>query len=456
MSDVTNALRQFIQGMAAGTPGGAEQMKAEQEANRLKAETDFRNQTLKNEQQRLALEEKAHQATAEFQQHETERQLMLARVARAQYLAGLATKPPNEMAQLPGITKHAIVVPDVNAQFNPDQPGSLPATTKETGIQYTIPSELTGGEPATINGPTQEDYLKNLAAEERAKKSPELEMLQERLSNSMAQIQARIDSNQAIMNDRLASAEKIAEARNQSANDRQMLEFMKAIAVANINQGNTGDFNSQPHVDRAFNGEISENDANKEFKSKGQFNAVRDQLTAKGGQFVTDKQRDIAANFGPAANALQAIHEFNTTPGMSLADKLQKQNEISQALGNVERNLMQTRVSGLQNGQITKAYTPNIINPTAAVGSVFGGKNTQDVNADKEKNFARYMYDMANRELGNLSPEQRSNILTRTGLQQYLPYRGHQVGDVVNVGGKNVKITKLHNDGQTFDGEEVK
>jgi hypothetical protein len=32
---------------------------------------------------------------------------------------------------------------------------------------------------------------------------------------------------------------------------------------------------------------------------------------------------------------------------------------------------------------------------------------------------------------------------------------GHSVGDVVNIGGKKVKITLIHGDG-TFDGDEIK
>jgi hypothetical protein len=454
MSQVTDALKQFIQGMAAGTEGGKAQLQQQAEANRLAAEQEYRRSTLANEKQRLDLQEKADQSLAEYRKGEINNNRLASQAARMTVMSHLAGLSHDELSQFPGISavdQHGGGGVSPQDLLNPTQPATQ-QTPPVTGTQFTLPESVGGG---AINAPTQADWLENQKKVKEAQDAPQLQMLQAKLVNAQQMAQERLDNANKIAGNNAKSREEIAAANRDAANARNQLDFLKGIMVANIHSGNVpGAADQVPGmVEDVGAGKISESDLKTQFgKQPAVFNQVINQAHQAGYTIPTDQQRDIIAQFAPAAEALRQIGAFNTAREQgvnpsNLQSLSNQQNAIGQSLTTLERELIKQRASGVVNGQMLKAYQPDMatVNPFT---------DTNVSNREKQAGLAKTMSGLINSHLQNLSQAQRDKIIESSGLGNYMR-GGHVIGDVVKYKGKNVRISGFHPD-NSFDYEGVK
>lgn len=461
MSQVTDALKNLLQGYVLSTPQGAELARQQQASQELEAQKQYHQQSIDLEQQRLQEEQRVHDADIAYRKSELAREQMLARLARTTTAAQIAKLSPMEVQQIPGFQRTNVPV----TGEEPTPPGGIstpPVSLSAEGkLVPTNTQGITGviqgtedeqGQPLTINAPSQEAYIANLRKESEAQRGPQLEaqqaMLAERLQNSTQLLEQKLNSALEIASNKNANALEVQNAKNEAAQLRDMLAFMRSVQVAQINQGMTGNFDTAPFVNQIKNGTISEDELKKQFPTKGQFNQIRNDAISQGYVLPTQKQRDLISAIGPAVEGMRQIQEFNDlrnkTGVLNTGALKDKQKQIGQALATAERELIKQRASNLQTGQIL-GYQPDI-------QDLAPGANTAQRNEDKLHNFAQYMNGLVDRDLVGLSPEQRANIKEATGINKYLP-QGLYVGKTVTLkDGKTVTIKAIHKDG-SFDAE---
>ncbi len=316
-------------------------------------------------------------------------------------------------------------------------------TSQETGqappgaqVQQPIPGMIgmptiatlagMGSEGQDISIPIFSDAVHNarLRAKKEAEVGPGIEGRLKEIDATKEADRLRAEANKAADLEKERARQLAEQAREKIRDDAALLRTqitagarVKAAGIAH--QAGASDFDPTPHVQGAFDGNVSQEDITR--LPKDQKNVVVNEISKLGVVAPTEKQKQFVNGLAPALEVIPKMKQFNEILAAHPIEARIPGSKTKDILDNLADQIQSGVVSASTGvfGQSARAMQQAIKADTGA----FTPKTQwtyQETNQKRMEGYIKLVEDAIDEQLGNLSSAQRQHIKERVGLDQHV------------------------------------